>query len=129
MTTSRVLSLLAALASPVFMVAAVAGWLTGYWPANPYTLGLSAVLVIAGPALGIVHVAMVRELEEEDDVTEVLVPEPPRVAAPARSRFPGPPVSPQHAAARAFHNWRDSPVPAIERRDRARRAERYLRSA
>ena len=37
--TSRALSLLAAFASPVFMAAAIAGWLYELWPANPLTLG------------------------------------------------------------------------------------------
>ena len=37
-TPARVLSLLAACASPIFMCAAIAGWLYGVWPANPYTM-------------------------------------------------------------------------------------------
>ena len=55
--TSRALALLAAFASPVFMVAAVAGWLFEVWPANPLTLGVAAFVVVGGPLLGIVHVA------------------------------------------------------------------------
>ncbi len=117
--TSRALALLAALASPVFMVAAIAGWLLELWPAYPVTLGIAAFVVVGGPLLGIVHVATARE---EDDETE---PAPNFVARPA-----APPVllTPQAARAKAFHNWRDSVHPAIERRERERRASRYIRS-
>jgi hypothetical protein len=37
-------------------------------------------------------------------------------------------LTPRAAAARAFHNWRSSVHPAIERRDRERRASRWIRS-
>ncbi|HET6550706.1 MAG TPA: hypothetical protein VFG79_19730 [Solirubrobacter sp.] len=114
--TSRALALLAAFASPVFMVAAIAGWLTGVWPANDLTFGLSAFLVIAGPVLGIAHVATAREDDE------------PVAVAPLVVAAPEPLLTPRAARARAFHNWRTSPNAAITRRERERRASRYLRS-
>src|ERR1700754_4140733 len=108
---SRALSLLAAFASPVFMVAAIAGWLYGVWPANPLTLGVSALLVVGGPILGIVHVATASEDEEEPLVLPARVivargvplrPEPARWG-----------LTPRPAAARRFAAWRDAPNPAI----------------
>ena len=50
--TARALSLLAAFASPVFLCAAIAGWLYGLWPANPVTLGLALFCVSGGLAIG-----------------------------------------------------------------------------
>src|SRR4051812_39318541 len=64
---SRALSFLAALASPVFVCAAIAGWLFEVWPANPLTLGVSGFLVVGGPILGIVHVATAKGLDDADD--------------------------------------------------------------
>ena len=54
---ARAFSLLAAFASPVFMCAAIAGWLYGVWPANPLRSRSPAFAVISGPLLGIYHVA------------------------------------------------------------------------
>ena len=119
--TSRALALLASFASPVFMVAAVVGWLYELWPANPVTLAIAAVTVIGGPLLGIVHVATASEDGEE-----------PVAAAVRRAPAPSPqPVflTPQAAARQAFHNWRDSVHPAIERRERERRASQWIRSS
>jgi hypothetical protein len=113
--TSRALAVLAAFAGPVFLAAAIAGWLTGVWPANDLTFGLSAFLVIAGPVLGIVHVATAREDE-------------PVAVAPLVVAAPEPLLTPRAARARAFHNWRSSPNAAIPRRERERRASRYQRS-
>jgi hypothetical protein len=117
--TSRALALLAAFASPVFMVAAIAGWLYELWPANPQTLAVSAFLVIGGPILGIVHVATARE-DDEEPRAPAFVARPVQVAQPVL-------LTPKAARARAFHNWRDTVHPAIERRERERRASRYLR--
>jgi hypothetical protein len=74
-TSSRLLSLLAYCASPIFMASAVAGWLAGLWPANPVTLGAAAALVAGGPFLGMLHAA-----------TAAARPEP--VAAPAPAAPP-----------------------------------------
>jgi hypothetical protein len=115
-TSPRALALLASLASPLFLAAAVAGWLTGVWPANPFTLGLAATAVIAGPLLGMVHVATA------DDGSD---PEPEITVAKV---LPDPLVTPRAASARAFHNWREAMNPAIERRERERRASQYLRA-
>lgn len=103
MTSPRALSLLAGLSAPVFLAAAIAGWLYGAWPATPLTFGVAAVIVTAGPLLGIFHVATTeREFEEELEPTVVLATvAPPRAAVPL-------PVTPKAAAARAFMGWRDS---------------------
>src|SRR3954451_16611673 len=87
-TMSRALSLLAAFASPVFMCAAIAGWLYGVWPATPLTLGVSAFLVVGGPVLGLVHVATAREHDEEDEAPTLVMPAPPPpvVAPPTPAR-------------------------------------------
>ena len=118
--TARALALLAAFASPVFMVAAIAGWLYDVWPATPLTLGLAAIAVIGGPVLGIVHVATADEaFEDEEEVTPRFVARP---AAP-KPVF----LTPKAARAKAFHNWRDSVHPAIERRERERRASQWIK--
>ena len=117
--TSRALALLASFASPVFGVAAVVGWLYDLWPANAVTFAVAAVAVIGGPLLGIVHVTTASE-EFEEPVTE------PRFVA--RAAAPQPVfLTPQAARAKAFHNWRDSVHPAIERRERERRASQWIK--
>ena len=119
LVTSRALALLASFASPVFGVAAVVGWLYDLWPANPVTFAIAAVTVIGGPLLGILHVATASE-EIEEPVTE------PRFVA--RVATPKPVfLTPQAARAKAFHNWRDSVHPAIERRERERRASQWIK--
>jgi hypothetical protein len=135
----RALSLLAAFASPVFMCAAIAGWLYEVWPANPLTLGVSAFLVVGGPILGIVHVATADtwdddEAEVQDEApTAVLAPPPAArpgspAPAPAPVRVPEPLVLTAKAAdARRFASWRDTPNEAIAQRERARRANQYVR--
>jgi hypothetical protein len=119
MTNSRALALLAAFASPLFMAAAVAGWLSGSWPATPLTLALAAFAVIGGPVLGILHVATAEEDAHEPMLA--LVP----VADGRRRRVALDAVSetPRLAAARRFHSWRDRPNDTISRRER----EEHLR--
>jgi|1186.fasta_scaffold715563_2 hypothetical protein len=112
--TSRALALLAAVAGVVFLAAAVAGWLTGVWPATPSTLGTAAALVLFGPLAGFLHVATAREAAQEER-PQVVVASAPVLTARA-------------ASARAFHHWRESANPAIERRERERRASRYIRA-
>jgi hypothetical protein len=110
--TSRALALLAAFASPLFMAAAIAGWLTGTWPATPLTLAVAAVAVIGGPVLGIVHVATARE--DDAEPTLALVPvegRPRRVPLAAVSE------TPRLVAARRFHNWRDRQNDVLSRRE------------
>jgi hypothetical protein len=99
----------------MFMIAAVAAWLFELWPANPMTLAISAVAVVGGPVLGMVHVHTAQEHGPVASAPPVAA-----VAAPM-------PLTQREAAARAFHNWRDTVHPAIERRDRERRANRWLR--
>jgi hypothetical protein len=124
-TSPRALSLLAAFASPIFMLAAVAGWLTGRLPANPITFGIAAFLIVAGPLAGLIHVAMTRDEDDEEEELEptVVLPQVTRVIP--QFRLPEPPVPPELAAARAFHNWRDSGLPALE--ERAREEQRARR--
>jgi hypothetical protein len=112
--TARALSLLAAFASPVFMAAAITGWLSGFLPATPLTLGVAAVLVIGGPVLGIVFIATTRD-EAPEDETIVLEEAPVPVAI---HRLPTPPMelTPRAAAAQRFAAWRDAPAPVLQRR-------------
>jgi hypothetical protein len=127
-TMPRALSLLAAFASPVFMCAAIAGWLFEAWPANPLTLGVAAFLVTGGPILGIVHVATAQQSDEEEDEPEVAPARAPRVAVALPVHVPEPVVLTAKAeAARRFANWRDTPHDAITQRERARRANQYVR--
>ena len=72
----RALALLAGFASPIFLIAAVAGWLAGIWPANPFTLGIAAVAVIAGPLLGMFHVATADADDREEEVTNEVADSP-----------------------------------------------------
>jgi hypothetical protein len=117
-TSARSFSLLAAFASPLFMCAAIAGWLSGAWPANPLTLGIAAFAVISGPLLGIFHVVTADSARvDEDDDFELVV------------ATPAPVVNVTEARARAFHNWRDTNNPVLDRRERERRANRYLRAS
>ena len=116
-TPARPLSLFAAFASPVFLCAAVAGWLYGLWPATPLTLAIAAFAVVSGPLLGIYHVASTKD----DDALAATV----ATTAPK----PAPIINVAEARARAFHNWRDSVNPVIERRERERRANQYLRTS
>jgi hypothetical protein len=112
-TSSRALSLLAALVSPVFLAAAIAGWMYGLWPANPVTLGIAGLLVGGGPLLGIAHVAMARGAQEADEGDEApTVVMAPRAAVPPVAPTPPPlALTPKAAAARRFAAWRDAPSP------------------
>jgi hypothetical protein len=125
--TSRALALLAAFASPVFIVAATAGWLTGTWPATPLTLFVAAVAAIGGPLLGLVHVATADE--DEDAVS----PAPALVLAPApRARRGAPDAigdTPRLTAARRFHSWRDRPNETLTMREREEHFRRNQRLA
>ena len=142
-TSSRALALLAAFASPVMMVAAIAGWLDGVWPATPATFAISAFAVIGGPLLGIAHV-MTDGGAVAPAAPAPASPAAPAPPAPAARRAPAPapqpfavlrpvvrpvtlPLTPRAASARAFYNWRTQAHPAIERRERELRASRYIR--
>lgn len=127
--TSRALSLLAAFASPVFMAAAIGGWLYGFWPANPVTFAIAAFVVIGGPILGIVHVATAREDYEAEAETAVLpVPVPVQRPLAPMPMHPAITLTPKADAARRFAAWRDQPHAAIALRERERRASQYVRS-
>lgn len=128
--TSRALSLLTAFASPVFLAAVVGGWLYGLWPANLFTLGIAAIVVIGGPILGIVHVATAWERDDESEQetavlgVATLAPHPVPAPFPARPPIP---LTPKADSARRFAAWRDQPNAAIEQRERARRASQHVR--
>jgi hypothetical protein len=120
----RAFSLLAAFASPVFLCAAIAGWLFEVWPANPLTLGAAAFLVMGGPILGIVHVVTTDTSDDAEEEAPTAV-----LPAPAPASAPEPIIVTAKAdAARRFTNWRDTPNDALTQRERARRANRYVRS-
>jgi hypothetical protein len=116
-TSARTLSLVAAFASPLFLCAAIAGWLYEIWPATPATLGIAAFAVCSGPLLGIYHVAVADSGDEEEVALVVATP------------TPAPVVNLSEARARAFHNWRDADNPVLNRRERERRANQYLRAS
>jgi hypothetical protein len=99
-TSSRVLSLLAYCASPIFMASAVAGWVLDLWPANPVTLGAAAALVAGGPFLGMLHAATAQAAVRATPAPPAPRPRP--VAQPVAL------VPPRLAAARRFHAWRDA---------------------
>ena len=106
MTSARALSLLAALAAPVFLAAAVAGWLYGVWPATPVTFGIAAFIVCGGPILAIYHVSTEGEHERVEELEPTVV-----LAAPVPAPTPVPlPITPKAAAARALMDWRDKPL-------------------
>jgi hypothetical protein len=124
--TSRALALLAAFASPLFMAAAIAGWLGEMWPATPLTLSLATLAVVGGPLLGILHITTAHE-DEQDAPTLALVP-----TAPGRKRkvpLDAVSVTPRLADARRFHSWRDRQNAAIARREHEERLLRNQRRA
>ena len=118
--TSRSLAYLAAFASPVFMAATIAGWISGVWPATPLTFAVSAAAVIGGPLFAVLHV-----LTADEDDGEVEAEAPTRrlpVVAPERRMrriaLDAVTLTPRLAAARQFQNWRDRPNQAILMRER-----------
>ena len=129
--TSRALALLAAFASPLFMAAAIAGWLSETWPATPLTLTIASLAVVGGPLLGILHLTTAREDDGEPMRAVVTTPSgrKRKVALDAVT------VTPRLADERRFHNWRDKPNNAIARREheehliRNARRSRELRRA
>ena len=106
MTSARALSLLAALAAPVFLATATAGWLSGAWPATPLTFTIAALVVCGGPILAIHHRAVADQREPVEELEPTVAP-----AAPAPAPTPVPlPLTPKAAAARALMDWRDRPL-------------------
>jgi hypothetical protein len=123
--TSRALALLAGLASPLFMAAAIAGWLSDTWPATPLTLTIASLAVIGGPLLGIIHVATAREGGGEPVLAVVTTPSGRKRKIPLDAVT----VTPRLAEARRFHNWRDRPHDAIARREHEEHLVRQARRA
>ena len=105
MTSARALSLLAALAAPVFLAAAVAGWLYGVWPATPVTFAIASFVVCGGPILAIYHVTVADKREPVEQLQPTVV----RAPTPAPAPVPLP-ITPKAAAARALMDWRDKPL-------------------
>jgi hypothetical protein len=102
-TSARALSLLAHAASAVFLVAEVAGWILGWWPATPLTFTVALVVVAVGPVVGMLHVATADAPPRQDPAP---APRPRAVTGPV-PRAATAPVPPRLAAARRFHAWRD----------------------
>jgi hypothetical protein len=98
-TSARALSLLAHAASAVFLVAEVAGWALGWWPATPLTFTVALAVVAVGPLVGMLHVATAGDPPRPEPARDDPAPEP-IVTATA-------PAPPRLAAARRFHAWRD----------------------
>ena len=123
--TSRALALLAAFASPLFMAAAIAGWLSETWPATPLTLTIASLAVVGGPLLGILHLTTASE--DGGEPMRAVVAKPSgrkrKVALDAVT------VTPRLADARRFHNWRDKPNNAIARREHEEHLIRNARRA
>ena len=123
--TSRALALLAAFASPLFMAAAIAGWLSETWPATPLTLTVASLAVVGGPLLGILHLTTASE--DDGEPMRAVVAKPSgrkrKVALDAVT------VTPRLADARRFHNWRDKPNNAIARREHEEHLIRNARRA
>jgi hypothetical protein len=123
--TPRALALLAAFASPLFMAAAIAGWLSDTWPATPLTLSIASLAVIGGPLLGILHVATAREGGSESVLAVVTSPSGRKRKVPLDAVT----VTPRLADARRFHNWRDKQHDAIARREHEEHLVRNARRA
>jgi uncharacterized membrane protein len=100
-TSARALSLLAHAASAVFLVAEVAGWVLGWWPATPLTFTVALVVVAVGPVVGMLHVATARAATPAEPAPA------PAPARPVRRAEPPVVLPPRLAAARRFHTWRD----------------------
>ena len=84
---------------------------------------------MGGPVLGIVHVATADtwedDVDEAEDAPTAVLPVP---VAPPPVRVPEPLILTAKAdAARRFASWRDTPNAAITQRERARRANQYVR--
>jgi len=125
MTSSRALALLAAFASPLFMAAAIAGWLSETWPATPLTLTIASLAVIGGPLLGILHITSAREDLGEPVRAVVTAPSGRKRKVPLDAVT----ITPRLADARRFHNWRDRPHDAIARREHEEHLVRNARRA
>jgi hypothetical protein len=123
--TSRALALFAAFASPLFMAAAIAGWISETWPATPLTLTVASLAVVGGPLLGILHIATAREDHDEPMLAVVTTPSGRRRKIPLDAVT----VTPRLADARRFHNWRERPHDAIARREHEEHLVRNARRA
>jgi hypothetical protein len=113
------------------MCAAIAGWLYDFWPANPLTLAVSALVVVGGPLVGIVHVVTAEDYEDEEVEEETVAPTAPVLVhrpAPVRALLEPSMLTPKAAAAARFAAWRSTPNDAITQRERERRASQYVRS-
>lgn len=100
------LSFLTTLASVLFAMAAIAGWVLNLWPANPLTLLIAAFVVLTGPSLTLV----MRSGGNEPVVEPRPVLAAPRAAPVAPRRAPVlPPLTPEQVRGRALLDWRDRP--------------------
>jgi hypothetical protein len=106
--TAWALSFLTTLASVVFAMGCIAGWMLGVWPATPLTLGLAAAVVVGGPLLAALFRGSSRP--EMPAPRTLPAPRPPATPAPLPARRPLPPLSAEQAYARELLDWRDRPL-------------------
>jgi hypothetical protein len=102
--TAWALSLLTTLASVVFAVGAIAGWILGLWPATPLTLFVAAAVVVGGPLAAALFLRVRRR--------EAPAPAPalaPAVVVPAPRPLIHRPLTPEQAWARELLAWRARP--------------------
>jgi hypothetical protein len=106
--TAWALSFLTTLASVVFAMGCIAGWVLGLWPATPLTLGVAAAAVVGGPLLA----ALFRGSSRAEAPAARALPAPRPVAAPAPLPARGtlPPLTAEQAYARELLDWRDRPL-------------------
>jgi hypothetical protein len=113
--TAWALSFLTTLASVVFAMAAISGWVLGAWPANPLTLLVAAVVVVGGPGLALLFRGSTRPVAPAP--ARVSLPAPVPASRPARPLVLAtpaprlPPLTVEQAYARELLDWRDRPLP------------------
>ena len=99
------------------MCAAIAGWLSGAWPANPYTLAVAGIVVIGGPL----------PASGTRDGRRALRGSRRRGGHAAGVRPRAGSSTDAEARARAFHDWRDADTRSSARARRAScRADQYI---
>jgi len=106
--TAWALSFLTTLASVVFAMAAIGGWMVALWPATPLTLLIAATVVLGGPLLAALFRGSARRVAPA--VPPAPRPAPVVRAAPLRPRVlsaPLPPPTPEQAYGRELLDWRD----------------------
>jgi hypothetical protein len=117
--TAWALSFLATLASVVFAMGSIAGWILGAWPASPLTLAVAAVVVLGGPlgAAALSRSARPGPAPSARMRVVARAPAPPRPPQPRQAprrelvhAAPAPlPLTPEQAWGQQLLDWRDRP--------------------